>query len=88
MSSSLTPRGSTWRWRQIRATVLARDGYSCVVCGARATQVDHVVPRAAGGSDDRANLRSLCGTCHRAKTTHDSRRHQAPSSARRWSRDW
>ena len=49
-------------WRRLRATRLKMDGYMCVVpgCGARATVVDHIVSRSAGGADVLSNLRSLC----------------------------
>ena len=30
MSSSLTPKGSTRRWRRIRRLVLERDGFRCL----------------------------------------------------------
>ena len=33
-----------------------------------ATQVDHVIPRAQGGTDDESNLQSLCGPHHSAKS--------------------
>ena len=59
-------RGSTRSWRQIRAGVLFRDAYICAVCGAGAAEVDHVVPLGRGGSDEPANLRSLCRACHHA----------------------
>jgi 5-methylcytosine-specific restriction protein A len=55
-------------WRGRRAVVLHRDGYKCVKCGARATDVDHIKPRAFGGGDELTNLQSLCKTCHRSKT--------------------
>ncbi|MCA1259418.1 HNH endonuclease [Nitratireductor aquimarinus] len=36
---------------------------------APATEVDHITPMRQGGAPrDRANLQSLCGTCHRQKT--------------------
>jgi 5-methylcytosine-specific restriction enzyme A len=54
-------------WAALRAAVLARDGRTCQLCGSPATDVDHIVPRSAGGSDDPANLRSLCARCHRHK---------------------
>jgi 5-methylcytosine-specific restriction endonuclease McrA len=38
-------------------------------CGRAATDVDHVVPKVHGGSDDAANLQSLCGQHHRIKTS-------------------
>jgi 5-methylcytosine-specific restriction protein A len=33
-----------------------------------ATHVDHIKPKAHGGTDDDDNLESLCAACHRAKT--------------------
>jgi 5-methylcytosine-specific restriction enzyme A len=49
-------------WVRLRQVALERDGHRCVVqgCGARATVVDHIVSRRAGGSDSLDNLRSLC----------------------------
>ncbi len=58
------PRG----WAQLRAAALRRDGGRCQLCGAPASEVDHVVPHAAGGSDNLGNLRSLCQPCHRHRT--------------------
>jgi 5-methylcytosine-specific restriction endonuclease McrA len=52
--------GSTRAWRQLREGVLARDGHRCVVCGAPASEVDHIVPVNAGGTDAPANLRAVC----------------------------
>lgn len=67
MTSSLTSRGSTTRWRRLRAYVLVRDGHRCHVCGGPATEVDHVVPRALGGTDDMANLKAICRKDNLAK---------------------
>lgn len=49
-------------WKETRARIFARDGNLCVVtgCNRRAIVCDHIVSRRAGGSDDDANLRSLC----------------------------
>jgi 5-methylcytosine-specific restriction protein A len=58
--------GSTRRWRRVRARVLARDRYRCQLCGAPATEVDHVVRVADGGSDHPGNLRAICGRCQRS----------------------
>lgn len=64
----LTPRGSTRAWRRVRLLVLERDGWRCQLpadhgdglCLAWASHVDHVTPRAAGGTDEPANLRAAC----------------------------
>jgi 5-methylcytosine-specific restriction protein A len=37
----------------------------------KATEVDHVIPRALGGTDDSSNLASLCTPCHRRKSLRD-----------------
>jgi hypothetical protein len=43
-------------------------------CGVRATEVDHIVPKAFGGTDHASNLRSLCAAHHRLKTATQDRR--------------
>ena len=56
-------------WSTIRRTIRRRDKWTCVLCGARATDVDHIIELVDGGSfHDPANLRSLCRECHKAKT--------------------
>ena len=65
-------------WRRLRAQVL-REEPLCRSCGAPATDVDHIIPRAKGGTHHRANLQSLCRPCHRTKTQRDS----APVASRR-----
>lgn len=67
MGSSLSAKGSTTRWRRLRAFVLVRDGHRCHVCGGPATEVDHVVPRALGGTDDLSNLKAICRADNLAK---------------------
>ena len=58
-------------WLRIRAAVLARDGSRCTSCGIAVASADadihHLVPRAAGGLDDPANLITLCDGCHAAR---------------------
>jgi 5-methylcytosine-specific restriction endonuclease McrA len=71
-------RGSTRRWRRIRARALRRADFRCQGCGkpgvagVRALEVDHVN---GDPNDDRLeNLQVLCadmrgpGGCHRLKT--------------------
>jgi 5-methylcytosine-specific restriction endonuclease McrA len=62
------PRRSSRPWSRTRLRVLQRDGYRCQWCGARATVVDHVVPRALGGSDhDPRNLVASCVPCNQRR---------------------
>src|SRR5438132_1281747 len=57
-------------WRSVRAVVLARDSHRCRECGEQCSRgeadVHHLIPRAAGGVDDPANLITLCDGCHAA----------------------
>lgn len=52
-----------------RANVLARDGYVCQfgTCTARATTLDHLLPRSRGGTDTWQNLVAACRRCNNAK---------------------
>lgn len=69
---SATARGYDGPWHRLRRAVLARQPW-CARCGALATEVDHVVPRRAGGPDHPSNLQALCRRCHRRKTIEDQR---------------
>jgi ATP-dependent DNA helicase RecQ len=64
----------TPEWEEIRRQVLRRDGYQCVQCSANLREdgahVHHLLPRASGGSDEPANLVSLCPMCHAAVHPH------------------
>jgi 5-methylcytosine-specific restriction endonuclease McrA len=42
-------------------------------CGEPAQQVDHIVPKHRGGTDDSSNLTSLCRWCHDKKTGREGR---------------
>ena len=55
-------------WSALRLACLERDGWICADCGGRATDADHVIPRALGGPDTLENLRALCGPCHHRRT--------------------
>lgn len=65
------------RWKVQRAKALQRDGHTCQVRGPRctvgATEVDHIVPVSAGGTDDLSNLQSVCRADHNAKTQAEAR---------------
>lgn len=75
--SSATARGYGPAWRKLRAAILERDGGLCVPCRAEgrespAMSVDHVTPRAEGGTDDPLNLVSLCAPCRAEKDARDA----------------
>ena len=58
--------------KALRFEILTRDGYRCRYCGAGAQttelHVDHILPRSAGGRDDRANLVTACIDCNFGKS--------------------
>jgi hypothetical protein len=55
-----------------RFEILKRDSFTCSYCGRSAPkvelEVDHVVPRARGGSDEYSNLTTACTDCNRGKS--------------------
>ena len=54
-----------------KANVLFRDGYQCAYCGVRGSResmtVDHVTPRAKGGTTTWKNLVTACSRCNAKK---------------------
>ena len=70
-------RGYGWAWQKLRARILARDMHLCQPCERAgkttpAREVDHIVPKAKGGTDDPDNLEAICIPCHRAKTEREA----------------
>ena len=59
----------------MRYDVLKRAGFRCELCGIsaeeRALEVDHILPRRHGGSDDHTNLQALCYKCNANKCAPD-----------------
>lgn len=55
--------------------VLRRAAFRCELCGTsaeiRALEVDHILPRNRGGSDDPVNLQALCYVCNATKRDRD-----------------
>lgn len=71
MATSRGPSGAE-RADKLRRQILERNGYTCQVCGAGASeesgcelgkkcrlQIDHVIPISQGGTDDEHNLRAV-----------------------------
>lgn len=60
----------------LRYEVLKRAKFRCELCGVsaavKALEVDHILPRNHGGTDDESNLQSLCYSCNAMKRDRDS----------------
>ncbi|WP_136314335.1 HNH endonuclease [Actinomyces procaprae] len=57
--------------KRTRYEVLRRDNYTCRYCHSTTSEltVDHVIPKALGGSDDASNLVAACRDCNAGKTS-------------------
>ena len=73
------PEGYGSEWKRLRLQVLKRDCYVCQCEDAcktgrvrPANEVDHVIPKAKGGTDDPSNLQAINDACHRVKTQLDN----------------
>lgn len=85
LAEFLQRRGlATWDYRlidtdpvraDVRYRVLAAANGRCALCGAssseRRIEVDHIVPRSRGGTNDINNLQALCDECNRGKSNTD-----------------
>ena len=59
-----TQQGYGYHWQKLRQTILTRDAHICAYCGRRANSVDHIQPKADGGTDNPANLIAACLSCN------------------------
>ena len=59
----------------LRYEILKRAKYRCELCGIsavdKALEVDHILPRNQGGTDDSSNLQALCYSCNAMKRDRD-----------------
>jgi hypothetical protein len=64
----LYQKGINYGYANTKAYVLTRDGYTCQHCQGKSKdqrlEVHHMVFRSRRGSDEEANLLTLCKTCH------------------------
>lgn len=80
-------RGYGTAWDKLRAQVLREDAGLCRPClrqglvTAGCRTVDHIVGKAQGGGDERANLQTICKPCHDAKTAAEARLARAGGTA-------
>lgn len=70
-------RGYGAEWRHTRKHIIERDKGLCQPCKRKGryhpgTEVDHIIPKAKGGTDDDANLELICTEAHQAKTQRES----------------
>jgi ATP adenylyltransferase len=86
LSNYIKKRGEAiWKHRRTSAgyisgtyrfEVLKRAGFHCELCGVaadiKALEVDHIIPRNFGGTDDLSNLQALCYSCNSMKRDKDS----------------
>ena len=64
-------------WKRLRQVVIRRDQGLCQQCKRdgkirSGTDVDHIVAKSRGGTDDMSNLELLCRSCHASKTARES----------------
>jgi 5-methylcytosine-specific restriction protein A len=73
--STQMERGRAWMAKRER--VALAHGYRCAGCSlawrAAQDQIDHIIPRERGGSNDESNLQPLCDACHKAKTADETK---------------
>lgn len=78
-TTSRHERGYGSVWAKTRERIIQRDKGLCQAClrqgkltayrKGHAFAVDHIRPKAKGGTDDDDNLELLCSDCHADKTT-------------------
>jgi 5-methylcytosine-specific restriction endonuclease McrA len=65
-----------------RRAIFERDNSKCQICGAAATEIDHV----RGNSDDFSNLRAVCGQCNRRAAFANARIITRKDNPKEWRR--
>lgn len=72
-------RGYGAAWAKLRRSVLEEEGGLCQPClrdghvTPNCRTVDHIRPKAQGGTDARPNLQTICEACHAEKTAAEAR---------------
>jgi len=74
-------RGYGNDWLRLRKIAMERDLWLCQPCldagiATPAREVDHITPKAKGGTDDPDNLQAICIPCHAAKTAREGAKAQ------------
>ena len=53
---------------KLKSFIFGRSNGKCVYCGAKATEIDHVIPRSSGGTNSTYNLVASCRACNQMKS--------------------
>ena len=53
---------------KLRSFIFNRSDGKCVYCGAKATEIDHAIPRSSGGTNSVHNLVASCRACNQMKS--------------------
>ena len=65
---------SSKRWRRFRKMFLSAHPICATPgCGKPSAEVDHIISRSKGGTDEENNLQALCKRCHSRKTAKEGR---------------
>ena len=54
--------------KKLRDFIFNKTNGRCSYCGAKATEIDHIIPRANGGTDSTYNLTPSCRSCNEKKS--------------------
>ena len=54
--------------QKLKSFIFSRSNNQCVYCGAKATEIDHIIARANGGTDSSYNLTPACRSCNQMKS--------------------
>lgn len=80
-------RTSTYQHQTQRKRILRRDQHRCQLhgptCIGMATEMDHRIPVAFGGSDDDTNMQAVCRPCHQHKSSMEGVQARNADRARR-----
>ncbi|MFI5331164.1 MAG: HNH endonuclease [Desulfobaccales bacterium] len=57
--------------QKTKREILERDNYKCQICGreinSETAQIDHIIPLSKGGTDEPANMQTVCPKCNMIK---------------------
>ena len=54
--------------KELRSFIFSRSDSKCVYCGAKAEEIDHVIPKSNGGTNSTYNLVASCRACNEKKS--------------------